>query len=64
MSSALTRGILVTVESQYIPERSSVSSRQFAFAYTVRIANQGSEPAQLSPALETPRATETKVQIR
>jgi ApaG protein len=47
MSSALTQGILVTVQSEYIPERSSVSSRQFAFAYTVRIANQGSEPAQL-----------------
>jgi ApaG protein len=47
MSSALTQGILVTVQSQYIPERSSVSSRQFAFAYTVRIANRGSEPAQL-----------------
>ena len=47
MSSALTQGILVTVVSQYIPERSSVSSHQFAFAYTVRIANQGDEPAQL-----------------
>ena len=47
MSSALTQGILVTVESEYIPERSSVSSRQFAFAYTVRIANQGPAAAQL-----------------
>jgi ApaG protein len=47
MSSAVTRGILVTVESQYIPERSSVSGRQFAFAYTVNIANRGSETAQL-----------------
>ncbi|HVX96813.1 MAG TPA: Co2+/Mg2+ efflux protein ApaG [Polyangia bacterium] len=47
MSSALTNGILVTVRSEYIPERSSVSAQQFAFAYTVRIANQGPEPAQL-----------------
>jgi ApaG protein len=47
MSSALTNGILVTVVSQYIPERSSLSSRQFAFAYTVRIQNQGDAPAQL-----------------
>src|SRR6476646_10306500 len=47
MSSAVTRGILVTVASQYIPERSSVSGRQFAFAYTVDIANRGSETAQL-----------------
>lgn len=47
MSSALTNGILVTVKSQYIPERSSVSSRQFAFAYTVTIENQGERAAQL-----------------
>ena len=47
MSSALTRGILVTVRSQYIPEKSSASARQFAFAYTVNIANRGTETAQL-----------------
>jgi ApaG protein len=47
MSTALTNGIMVTVKSEYIPERSSLSSRQFAFAYTVRIENQGSETAQL-----------------
>jgi ApaG protein len=47
MSNALTNGILVTVRSEYIPERSSLSGRQFAFAYTVRIENQGSITAQL-----------------
>jgi ApaG protein len=47
MSTALTRGILVTVRSEFIPERSSVAARQFAFAYTVHIANQGTETAQL-----------------
>jgi ApaG protein len=47
MSSALTRGILVTVRSQYIPEKSSTSGRQFAFAYTVNIANRGEVRAQL-----------------
>ena len=47
MSTALTNGIMVTVKSEYIPERSSMSSRQFAFAYTVRIENQGDETAQL-----------------
>jgi ApaG protein len=47
MSTALTNGIMVTVKSEYIPERSSLSSRQFAFAYTVRIENQGAETAQL-----------------
>jgi ApaG protein len=47
MSSMLTRGILVTVKSQYIPERSSASARQYAFAYTVKIANKGTVTAQL-----------------
>jgi ApaG protein len=47
VSSALTRGILVTVRSQYIPEKSSASARQYAFAYTVNITNQGTVTAQL-----------------
>jgi ApaG protein len=47
MSSAVTNGILVTVRSEYIPERSSLSERQFAFAYTVRISNQGGTTARL-----------------
>ena len=47
MSTALTNGILVTVRSEYIPERSSLSERQFAFAYTVRISNQGEVIARL-----------------
>ena len=47
MSTALTNGIMVTVKSEYIPERSSLSSRQYAFSYTVRIENQGDETAQL-----------------
>jgi len=47
MSTAMTNGIMVTVKSQYIPERSSLSSRQFAFAYTVRISNEGDVTSQL-----------------
>jgi ApaG protein len=47
MSSMLTRSILVTVRTQYIPERSSASARQYAFAYTVTIANKGTVTAQL-----------------
>jgi len=47
MSSALTRGILVTVRSQYIPEKSSATARQYAFAYTVNVANRGTVTAQL-----------------
>ncbi len=47
MSSAVTRGIRVTVRSQYLPERSSPKAAQYAFAYTVRIANEGEATAQL-----------------
>jgi ApaG protein len=47
MSRALTNGILVTVKSEYLPERSSPGARRYAFAYTVQISNQGEETAQL-----------------
>jgi len=47
VSSAVTNGILVTVRSQYIPERSSISGKQYAFAYTVKIANQGAVTTRL-----------------
>lgn len=47
MSRALTNGILVTVRSEYLPERSVPTGRRFAFAYTVTIENQGTQPAQL-----------------
>jgi ApaG protein len=47
VSSAVTNGILVTVRSQYIPERSSISGKQYAFAYTVKIANQGQVTTRL-----------------
>jgi ApaG protein len=43
----MTNGIMVTVKSQYIPERSSLSGRQFAFAYTVRISNEGDVTTRL-----------------
>ena len=47
MSTAVTHGIKVTVKSQYLAARSSPSSNQYAFAYTVRISNEGGIPAQL-----------------
>jgi ApaG protein len=47
MSQALTNGILVTVKSAYMPERSAPTLRRFAFAYTVTIANQGRETTRL-----------------
>jgi ApaG protein len=47
MSEALTNGILVEVKSEYLAERSSPSAHRYAFAYTVKISNQGGETAQL-----------------
>lgn len=47
MSTAVTRGIRISVESFYLPERSSPASQQYAFAYRVRIQNTGDETAQL-----------------
>jgi ApaG protein len=46
-SSALTSGIRVTVRSVYVPEQSAPKAQRYVFAYTVRIANEGSDPAQL-----------------
>lgn len=47
MSEASTRGIRVTVRSSYLPERSSPGRKEYVFAYTVRIVNEGAVPAQL-----------------
>lgn len=47
MSEATTRGIRVTVRSSYLPERSSPARKEYVFAYTVRIVNEGATPAQL-----------------
>ncbi|HSO00648.1 MAG TPA: Co2+/Mg2+ efflux protein ApaG [Candidatus Nanopelagicales bacterium] len=47
MSTAITQGIRVTVSSVYVPAQSSPTERRYVFAYTVRIANEGTEPAQL-----------------
>jgi ApaG protein len=47
MSTAITHGIRVNVKSFYLAERSSPTTSQYAFAYTVRIANEGHETAQL-----------------
>lgn len=47
MSEAITQGIKVTVRSEYVPEQSSPKVHRYVFAYTVRIANNGPEAAQL-----------------
>jgi len=47
MSDTTTRGIRVQVTSFYDAERSSPQENYYFFAYQVRIANVGSETAQL-----------------
>jgi ApaG protein len=46
-STAVTNGIRISVQPQYVAEQSSPRAKRYVFAYTVRIENQGSEPAQL-----------------
>jgi ApaG protein len=46
-STALTEGIRVSVRSQYVADQSVPLAQRYVFAYTVRIANEGIEPAQL-----------------
>ena len=45
MSTAITQGIRVTVKTRFLPEQSGKG--KWAFAYTVRIENVGTVPAQL-----------------
>jgi ApaG protein len=47
MYRAITRRIEVTVEPNYLPERSSAEHRQFFWSYTVVITNSGDETVQL-----------------
>jgi ApaG protein len=47
ISSVVTQGIRVTVSSAYVPEQSAPSSKRYVFAYTVKIMNEGGQPAQL-----------------
>ncbi len=37
----------MTVRAQYVADRSSPSAKQYVFAYTVKISNEGSATAQL-----------------
>jgi ApaG protein len=46
-STALTDGIRVTVRSAYIADQSAPLSSRYVFSYTVRISNEGAEPAKL-----------------
>jgi ApaG protein len=46
-STAVTEGIRVHVRSEYVADQSVPRAKRYVFAYTVRIANEGAEPAQL-----------------
>ncbi len=47
MSTAITEGIRVNVSTVYVPSQSSPGEHRYVFAYTIRITNEGNEPAQL-----------------
>jgi ApaG protein len=47
MYRAVTRQIEVTVEPNFMPERSSVENRQYFWSYTIVITNAGDETVQL-----------------
>jgi len=46
-SEATTRGIRVSVVSEYAPERSQPADEQWFFLYTITITNTGRETVQL-----------------
>jgi ApaG protein len=46
-STAVTNGIRVEVQSQYLPQQSHPASERFVFAYRIRITNEGERPVQL-----------------
>jgi ApaG protein len=46
-SEATTRGVRVAVRSEYAPDRSRPSRKEWFFIYTVTISNEGAEPVQL-----------------
>jgi len=48
VSTATTQGIKVTVSTAYVSAQSSPAAHRYVFAYTVRIANEGTETAQLN----------------
>jgi ApaG protein len=45
--AAVTAGVRVSVRSDFRPERSAPSAGRYLFSYTIRISNEGGEPARL-----------------
>jgi ApaG protein len=62
VSTATTQGIRVDVKTQYLADRSSPMARQYVFAYTIRITNEGTSTAQLMSRHWIITDTEGKVQ--
>ncbi len=46
-SEAVTRGVRVSVQAEYAPDKSRPAQSEWFFLYTVRISNEGIEPVQL-----------------
>ena len=46
-SEAITRGVRVSVVSEYAPARSRPQANEWFFLYTITIRNEGEEPVQL-----------------
>jgi ApaG protein len=46
-SNALTEGVAIRVQSQYLADQSSPRDGRFVFAYTITITNEGTRTAQL-----------------
>lgn len=46
-SEALTQGVRVEVESEYISDQSDPQNQFYFFAYHISISNEGAEPVQL-----------------
>jgi ApaG protein len=46
-SEAVTRGVRVSVQAEYAPDKSRPAQSEWFFLYTVRISNEGMEPVQL-----------------
>ncbi|HEX9904360.1 MAG TPA: Co2+/Mg2+ efflux protein ApaG [Propylenella sp.] len=47
MYSAITRKVSVTVEPQYLEDRSDPAEKRFFWAYTIEIANSGEASVQI-----------------
>src|SRR5690606_7772653 len=47
VSEAVTQGVRVRVDAQWLPEHSSPDEHRWAFSYTVTITNEGAEAATL-----------------